>query len=323
MRQRLTFFIYICKSLCNVVFTEKKKIFCLFVCLLLLIFSFGCSLKRTISIQMEPLVNEVEKSILTESHEPISEYSLPFAIKFAEGFYGYYPKSKYFSSKLALLYGAYNLAYVDDGPYSDFEDNVEEKQRASKTLYKKSFDFGLKSLDLRLKGFASDYLDVEKLEKHLLKAKKRDVEALFWFSFSWSLLIINDLSDVENLLGLNNVFMIVERVIELDDGYFYGAPYALLAAYYGARTKSIGGDREKAIEMYELASKKGAGKSLIADYVMMRFVATQDQSSQAFEKYYQKIIAFDGSKSPELAYINVFLKRKARELYAKKDETFF
>ena len=300
-----------------------KKIFIFCFVFFLSFFLSGCSVRNIVHTTFKPLVEELQKSVLSESHEDISKGSLPFAIKFAEAFYYYYPKSSYYSSKLALLYSAYAFAYVDDGPYSDFDDQATVKSKQSMELYRKAFYYGLLSLDKRIDGFAVNIYEKNLVEGLLEKTKKRDVETLFWFDFAWALMLFEDLSDVKNLAALETIKKIAERIIELDKSYLYGSAYAILCAYYGARTEAIGGDLKKAEEFYEEAKTFSKGNSLVPDYVMMRFVATQQANSKSFDKYYGEIEKFDVTQNKDFAYVNVFLKRKAKNLYKRKKELFF
>lgn len=300
-----------------------KKIYLLGFVFFFSFFLTSCSVRNIVHTTFKPLVEELQKSVLSESHEDISKGSLPFAIKFAEAFYQYYPKSSYYSSKLALLYSAYAFAYVDDGPYSDFDDQADVKSKQSMELYRKAFYYGLLSLDKRIDGFAVNIYEKDLVDGLLAKTKKKDVEVLFWFDFAWALMLFEDLSDVKNLAALETIKKIAERVIELDKSYLYGSAYAILCAYYGARTKAIGGDAEKAKQLYQEAKVFSKGNSLVPDYVMMRFVATQQSDAKDFERYYREIEKFDVTENKDFSYVNVFLKRKAKNLYNRKKELFF
>lgn len=297
----------------------------LFFILVVFLISFvlgSCSLRKLLVIHTQPLIEELQKSVLDETQEEISKGALPFAIKFAEGFYYYYPQSPYYSSKLALLYGAYTFAYMDSGPYGDFDEEAEKKKKQVIVLYKKAFDYGMKSMNARIEDFSEKVYKKEEIDALLAQVEKEDVEALFWFNFSWALMIFEDLGDVKNLSALESIKKIAERIIELEEDYLYGASYAILCAYYGARTQAIGGDIQKAQEMYQKAFSISKDKSLIPAYVMLRFVSIQQLNTKLFDFYYGEIKDFDVSKNKEFSYVNTFLKRKAKILYTRKKEIF-
>ncbi len=284
----------------------------------------SCSLRGFVVKQTAPIIEETQKAILSESEESIARGALEFAIKFSEGLYFYYPKSPYFSGKLALVYAAYAFAFVDGSPYSDFDDRADEQLSRTKGLYKKALGYGFKSMNARIPGFelAVKSKNSLRLAEALKKVKKKDAETLFWLDFAWAMGLFLDLSDVQELAHLEALQKIALRVDEISPKYLGGSILAVLIAYYGGRSDVIGGSRKKSDAFYKQALARSADSLLIADYVYLRFVLTQESSSEKFDSLYKKIQSFNIEKSPSFRFINVFLKRKSSELYAKKEFLF-
>ncbi len=278
----------------------------------------SCSLRLVVAEQLSPIVDNMQEQILNEEEEAIVSQTLPFAIKFAEALYFYYPKYDYYSSKLTLLYAAYAFAYIDETPLSDFEENYEQKIDRINYLYDKAIDYGLIALEARISGFREAVLKKKNLEAVLAKVKKDDVETLFWFNFAWAMRLFNDLSDTSRLVHLETMKKIAERILAIDENYLHGASYAILIAYYGGRTRSLGGDLAKANFYYQKASLLAKDKSLINDFVYFRFVTTLLTSDELFNSVFEKINAFNPRVNKSFSFVNTFLKRKAASIYQKK-----
>ncbi|BBM88327.1 hypothetical protein COTS27_00006 [Spirochaetota bacterium] len=279
------------------------------------------SLRRLVIKEAFPAIEATERAILSESNEDIAKQSLPFAMKLAEGIYEYSPNSLY-ASKLSLLYAAYAFAYVDNGPYDDFDLTADQQLRQSRALYKKAFSYALLSLDKKVKDFSINIYKPAQVPILLEQVNSSQVEALFWLNFSWAMILFSDLSDIKTLAQVETIRKLAERLVSLDDNYYYGAPYVILMAYYGGRSRAIGGNPTQALRYYKLAQQKSKGYSLIPYYVYMRFVAIEQADREGFEQAYREIKQFSIDNNKEFAFVNVFLKRKAKLLY-EKQELFF
>ncbi len=289
-----------------------KKVKLFFLVFLFVVFLSNCSLRSIVAEQLKPVVDEMQTQVLNESEESLVSESLPFAIKFAESLYYYYPNYYYYSSKLTLLYSAYAFAYIDETPLDEFDELTEAKIARVNYLYDKAIDYGLKSLDRQIPGFSENILKKKDIKGTLAKVKKEHLETLFWFNFAWAMRLFNDLSDTSRLIHLETMKQIAERIIEIDEDYLYGASYAILIAFYGGRTASLGGDLNKANEYYALAEKAAANKSIISDFVYFRFVSILQPNDALFLKSYEKIRSFDVKQNRSFAFVNTFLKRKAK-----------
>ncbi len=282
----------------------------------------NCSIRKIVVNQLEPVVDEMQGSILNEPEEIFAKDSLPFAIKFAEALHRYYPKSSYYSGKLAMLYGAYTFAYFDDTPYDDFDENADANIKRLLKLYDRAYNYGLKSMDRRIKNFSKQIFNPQVINELMKEVKNNDVETLFWFNFTWAMKILHQLHDTQQLAHLETIKKISDRINALDPDYFFGINTAIYIAYYGGRADVLGGNKAKALKYYELNRKVYGNKSLIADFVFFRYVTVQNSTPEEFEIFYKRIKKFDVAKNPDFQFINNLLKKKADVLYQKKSFLF-
>ena len=313
--------------------TMKKNQYAFFVLLAMLpissFFSCGGFIRSMVVDQTKPLIRGIQDSFLLETDVQAAKSALPMTIKMAEGFYKYYPHSPYYSSKLAFLYSAYGFAFLDDAPYSDFDETAEDKIAMANAYYKKSIRYATLSLERSFPKFKEDIKQPKTRKKLLVRMKKQHVEALCWFNFSSAMLIFNDLGDPSKVILLEAVFDIAKRLETLSPDYMGGLNYGVLIAYYGGRTEVLGGDLQKANAYYKKAKKSLALKnaSMVCDYVYLRFVATQSVDETSFENTYETMKSFQKDLKMEeqqkLIFLNKVLQGKARTLFERKGQFFF
>ncbi|MBL8994224.1 MAG: hypothetical protein JNM63_12855, partial [Spirochaetia bacterium] len=234
----------------------------------------------------------------------------------------FYPSSPYYSGKLCFLYTAYTFAFIDETPWSDFDERGEAGRTRMLSYYKKAYVYGTNSMEAWIPGFNKKIRDKKEQDKILARLDRRHVETLFWMDFAWAMLILNNTADPQLVLELETVKKIADRIEALDASYLYGSVYAVILAFYGGRTAAIGGNPALAQTYFDKAMKYSAGKSLIPDYVWLRYVATQTIDKKSFEEKYKVIQAFDPEKNPEFRFINEVIRMKTEALYKKKDWLF-
>lgn len=173
---------------------------------------------------------------------------------------------------------------------------------------------------MRGRGYGLRLLDAQGLSADLSKAGKDDVPALFWTAQCTAGWMNVAKDDPDAVAELPKVFQWAKRARDLDAGYWYGAPEALLGAYYAARPKMFGGDTAKSREHFEAATAKYPdfllNRVLYAQYYA---VAAQDK---ALFKSELESIANDEPKLPEQAMANGVARLKAKHLLEKIDELF-
>jgi hypothetical protein len=270
----------------------------------------------------KPVIEDFQTAYMLESDVGLAKDSLPALIKICEGMYRFHPASPYYSGKLCFLMTAYTFAFVDDLPFNDIDSEGEAKTKRTLNFYERSYSFGMLSMNASLPGFEKDLLSRSNTDRALKRVTKAHVETLFWLDFAWAMRILNNTADSKLVLELDLVRKIAERIEALQPDYLAGGVFAILQAYYGGRTESIGGNPKLEKAYYEKGMKYAKGKSTILDYVFLRYVATQYADKKAFEDRYQILKGFDPAKAPEYRFINELILSKTDLLYKKKSWLF-
>jgi hypothetical protein len=114
----------------------------------------------------------------------------------------------------------------------------------------------------------------------------------------------------------------MQRVIELDGGFYYGSPHLHMAVFLAAKPSIAGGNLDKAKEHFDKAFALGADKLFSAKVLFARHYAVGLKDRVLFERTLKEIIEAPADDVPELTLSNTLAKEKARKLLERADDYF-
>jgi hypothetical protein len=114
----------------------------------------------------------------------------------------------------------------------------------------------------------------------------------------------------------------MQRVIELEDTFYYGGAHMYFGVYYGSRSPLLGGNFDKSRQHFDRAREVTGGKLLIPDLLQAQYLARQQQDQDDFHQRLTNIINAPDDLMPELGLQNQIAKRKAALLLKKESEWF-
>ena len=271
----------------------------------------SCSMTSTVISMTEPVLENSIEALYNETDTEFAKQALPGNLKLLEGFW----KSDPGNEKLLLIlvqgYSAYALGYLED----------EEPKRA-RDFYYRSWNFARKLFDDHpvLKDGAKH--TPKEIEEVLKKMDKEDVDRLFWLGLSWGSYINFSISDPEVVVDLSKAQSIMNRVIELDESYYYGGAHMFWGTYYASVPQLLGGKPEKSLQHFEKAFSYSDGKFLFAKYFFAKAYAYQIQDKELFRKTLQEIINADPHILPGMELPNMLAKNRAKALLREADILF-
>jgi hypothetical protein len=199
---------------------------------------------------------------------------------------------------------------------------VEEKDPEYATwLYSKARMYAIRAL--RARGLPDPLQShVDALKEDLNGLGKKDVPYLFWAATSWGSWIKLNLNSMEALAELPKVELIMKKVLELDEGFYYGGPHLFMGIWFASRPKLAGGDLLKAQQHFRTALKFGQGKFLMAYVYYANYYARQALDKDLFVSTLQTVLDTPANISPELTLLNTVAKEKAKDLLSRQEEYF-
>jgi hypothetical protein len=128
--------------------------------------------------------------------------------------------------------------------------------------------------------------------------------------------------DPEAIAQLARATALMQRVIDLEDSFYYGGAHMFFGVYYGSRAPLLGGNFDKSLQHFERARAITNGKLLIPDLLQAQYLARQKQDQEDFHQRLTGIINAPDDLMPELGLQNQIAKRKAALLLKKESEWF-
>lgn len=271
----------------------------------------GCSMSQMVVRTSTPMLDGGITAMNHETDLTLAKDAMPASLKMLEGMLEKDPDNSLLRNYAAQGFYGYSYGFVED----------DEPRRAS-ALYKRGFDHA--QVALRAAGLKLDVLTARQqdLEPAVAGLDRKALPALFWGASCLAKWIDMNRDDPAMLAQLGKAALLMDKVLLLDDGYFYGGAHVFFGVYYGGRAPMFGGDFAKAKLHFELARAVTGGKLLIGDVLYAQYLARQEQDQQAFHDKLSAVIAAPDDLFPEMALVNKISQRKAQMLLKQEKEWF-
>ena len=283
----------------------------LFVCLLLTLMTGGCFSTQMMVRQMYPLMEEMSAAVHRNPDIEMVRDAFPANLIQLDGLIEVSPDNTDLLLMAAEAYCGYSFSFIEG----------QDRERA-KYLYRKARDYALRVL-FKEKRFRKAWKgNVDQFTAALRELHPGHVPALFWASNSWLSLAGLSLDNPETFLDLPKIEAMMNRVIELDETFYYGATHAGLGAYHASRSKTNGGDPEKARYHFDRAFTISKGKLLAVHLLYAKYYSYQIQDRELYLKTLAQVINSPEDILPEQALANAVARRKADRMIEEVDELF-
>jgi tetratricopeptide (TPR) repeat protein len=269
----------------------------------------ACSMDKFLVRSSTPLIEGGVHALNQETDLKLAEDSIPTNLEMLEGMLTIDPENKVLHVYAAQAY--YGLAYGFN------EDN--RPARAVK-FYQRGLKHGEQALAIN--GLSNiKTIAIEELESKLAKMDEDDVPALFWTAGNWAKWIDQNRNS-SGLVQLPRATALMQRVLELDDTFYYGGAHMYFGVYYGGRAPMFGGDFKKSEHHFNRAREITDGNLLVPDLLQAQYLSRQKFDREDFHNRLTKIIEAPDDLYPDLGLLNQISKRKARMLLNKEEQWF-
>ena len=289
----------------------KPSLICLLLFLSLLFLSSACMpCKKGTIAATASLLEDVVKSSYRQSDMRMIREGTPAYLMLLDGMVEAWPDNAQLLIAAAQGYSSFASVFVED----------QDKEYA-KLLFGKARQYALRSLELR--GFKDPLQrSVDDFKEGLKGLGKKDTPYIFWSATCWASWINLNLDSMEALAELPRVESMMQRVLQIDEGFYYGGPHLFMGIWFASRPKIAGGDLKKAQEHFLKALEFGKGKFLMANVYYANTYARQALDKELFVSALQKVLETPADISPDLTLLNTVAQKKARELLGRVEEYF-
>jgi len=271
----------------------------------------ACSVGQMVARSSLPVVESGSIAMNRETDIELARAAIPANLKLIEGLIEELPGNADLRLQAAQAFYGYAYGFVED----------EDAARAGK-LYRRGLQHALKALALAGLQGNVNALSPDELKRRLDGLGRDAVPALFWSASCWAKWIDMSRNDPARLAELGKAVALMQRVLELDDTYYYGGAHLFFGVYYGNRPPMLGGDFKRSAAEFDKARAVNKGKLLIVDLLQAQYLARQELDRRQFHQLLTEVVHAPQDLYPEMALANAIAQRKAKALLAKEEEWF-
>ena len=270
----------------------------------------GCSMDQMLVRASKPLIEGGIHAMNQETDLQLAENAIPTNLNMLEGMIRIDPDND--SLRIYAAQAYYGLGYGF---------NEDNRPKRAVNFYMRGLKHGLHALAVNgYKNIRNGSMD--ELEAMLKKMDDDDVGALFWTASNWAKWIDQNRDKSASLIELPKPTALMQRVLELDDTFYYGGAHMYFGVYYGGRSPMFGGDFKKSEAHFDRAREITEDQLLVADLLQAQYLSRQKMDKEDFHNRLTKIIEAPEDLYPDLALLNQIAKRKAK-LLLKEEEKWF
>jgi len=272
---------------------------------LALLFSTGCT-----SLVVNPLLEPLTLSLQKQTDLELLEEGSPSLLLLLDGLIAGDPDNVRLLMTATKAYGAYATILYEDG-----------KTERAANMSVKTRDYGI-SLINQLRGLKNiNGQTLDEIEKALAKIQQDQVGYLFWGAYGWATWIQHQEGAAAAMADLPIVELIMLRVVELDDSYYFGGAHIFLGSYYGGRPRIYGGKPEISRKHFERALEINQRQFLLTQVAYAQTYARMMFDRELYLKLLTEVIE-EPLKDSDMASSNKLAKVMAEKLIDQVDEFF-
>ncbi|MGA9164612.1 MAG: TRAP transporter TatT component family protein [Thiobacillus sp.] len=270
----------------------------------------GCSTSQLVARGAAPLIDNGVTAMNRETDLELARASMPANLKMLEALLLADPDNTAFQVQAATGFYGYALGFVE----------ADDPARAAQ-FYRRAREHALVALDHAGISQATLAGDMATLDQALAKLDASAVPALFWTASAWGKWIELQLDDPARLAELPRVEALMQRVLVLDETYYYGGTHVFFGAYYGGRAPMFGGDFARAAKHFDRAAAINQNQLLLVEVYRARYLLRQMGDREAFHVTLNRVLNAEINR-PDFNLANALAKKQAAALLAQEGDLF-
>ena len=256
------------------------------------------------------LLEDISKSANKQSDLRMIREGMPAYLMLIDGMVEAVPNNARLLIAAAQAYASFASAFI--------EDTDEDYARA---LFTRAKEYALRALVIRgvNNPVSSPFSEFEAVIDGL---GKEDVPYMFWSAMCWGSWVRLNLESIAALAELPRVEALMQRVLHLDEQFYYGGPHLFMGILLASRPPVAGGDLEKARDHFDKALAFSQDQFLMTRVYFASHYAHKTLDRELFMTSLQTVLDTPANTIPHLTLLNTVAHRRAKELIAKVDDLF-
>ena len=294
------------------------------VSVLLVIASSGCATVKRMAInKLGDSLSESGTTYAADDDPDLVGAALPFSLKLVEGLLAQSPKHRGLLFTAASGFTEYAYVYVQqdaDAMESQDLDRAGALRARARRLYLRARDYGLRGLDAKHRGFKDRVMADPKTA--VKAANKADVPMIYWTAASWGSAIAVSKDHPDLIADQPIVEALIDRALELDPDFDFGAIHGFLINYEMARQGAAGDAAARARQHFDREVLLTKGQLASPFVSLAEAVSVANDNREEFEKLLKQALAIDPDARVEWRLQNLVVQKRARWLLARVDDLF-
>ena len=285
----------------------------------------GCSVKHYAINQLGDALAGAGSTFSGDDDPELIRAAVPFSLKLVESLLAESPRHQGLLLAAARGFTEYAYAFVQEDA-----DELEDTNKVTATamraraarLYLRARNYGLRGLEVKHPGFG-DRLKAKPKEA-VKELKKSEAPLMYWTALSWGA-ALSASHDFAMLPEIPRFEALIDRVMELDEGYDEGTAHTFLITYEMARLSGKGdltARAERAKEHFDRAIALGGGHQAGPLVAYAENVLVPQKNKVEFQNMLRQALRVDLNASPENRQLNLAVQRRARWLLSRTDRLF-
>lgn len=282
----------------------------------------ACSMKKMATGVIGKVATDGMVAVEGEEDVALARETAPPLIKMLEVLSKGNPRDVRSLVLLSQSYGQYAFGFFEEDLLRFAPGSTEHAAaRARADLFsRRGKDFGIAALATRGLQKAMD-APLPEFSRALQRLGRRDVPALFWTAFNWANNVNLHLDDPAAIADLPRIEAMLDRVLELTPGFYFGSAHAFKGVIASMRPKMLGGRPEEADRHFQLAMQ-AAPDYLMTKVLYAQYYARQMQDATLFRNTLDGVATADATAAPRQRLANELAKRRAKILLGMEMKFF-
>ncbi len=249
-------------------------------------------------------------ALMQEGDLTFAQSAMAGDLKLLEGVAESDPSNVRYLQLACMGYASYALAFAADEP------------ARALLFYSRAQAYGVRGMVARGIPRSAFSADAATMRAALKRLGRGDVPLVFWTANAWGSAIALQPDDPDVIAAIPTANALMEWVLALDPGYFYGGPSLYFGVYYGSYPPSLGGRPDLARQNFEKARAAAGDRFLMTDVLYARTYAVQTQDRQLFHDLLTRVVNAPADLLPEQRLANTVAQSRARAMLAHEEELF-
>jgi len=267
----------------------------------------GCS--SLVGSVTNGMASSLTSAMLNHNDVDTVKTALPAYLLMVDGFVRDDPENIDLLLARAKLYGAYAGAFVDEKP---------RVKRLSQT----AFDSAIQATCLhRNDSCTLRQQPYDEFQQLLAKLTTDDVPVFYVLGTSWASWLQTNTDDWNAIAELPRISAIMQRIIELNEGYQYGSAHMYLGIIETLLPPALGGKPDKAQAHFKRAIEISQGKNLYVKVVYAQRYARLVFNRELHDQLLNEVLKAD-PVIEDFTLMNIMAQALAKQLLENADDYF-